>query len=102
MSIQNTAITTTPVAIYTSTGNTVVSTVHILNYSNSPLTANVWVVPMGLSTTPLTQIYSTYTITALNTLIMQEKFALSDGDAIYASVSTDDTSASSTVSYVGM
>jgi hypothetical protein len=57
-------------------------------------------VPSGLTANALTVIYSNVSISAYNTLITQEKFALSSGDAIYANVSAS-TGVASTISYVG-
>lgn len=102
MAIQNTALTTTAQSVYTSTGNTVVSTMHIPNYTGNPITCNVWVVPNGGSPTFTNIIYGNLTITAYNTLVVdKEKFILANGDALYANVSDASTS-SCTVTYIGV
>jgi hypothetical protein len=102
MSVQNTALTTTAQAVYTSTGNTVVSTMHIPNYTGTPVTCNVWVVPNGGIPSFTNIIYGNLTITAYNTLVIdREKFILADGDTLHANVSAD-SSASTTVTYTGL
>jgi len=102
MSIQNTALSGTAIAIYTSTGNTVISTMHIPNYTAAPITANVWLVPSGGTPSFTNIIYGNVTITAYNTLVVdREKFVLDNGDAIYANVSAS-SSASASVTYVGI
>lgn len=101
MSLQNAALTNSaPVAIYTSSGNNVISTMHICNDTASTVYANVYMVPSGFSANALTMIYGNVSITAYNTLITQEKFALANGDAVYANVSAS-SGVSSTISYVG-
>jgi hypothetical protein len=102
MSVQNTALTTTAQSVYTSTGNTVVSTMHVPNYTGSPITCNVWVVANGGAPSFTNIIYGNVTITAYNTLVIdREKFILANGDALHANVSVD-SSASATVTYVGI
>lgn len=102
MSVQNTALSTSAQSIYTSTGNTVISTMHIPNYTGSPITCNVWVVPNGGIPSYTNIIYGNVTITAYNTLVVdREKFVLANGDALYANVSVN-SSASSTITYAGL
>ncbi|CAB4132836.1 hypothetical protein UFOVP257_5 [uncultured Caudovirales phage] len=102
MSVQNTALTTSAQSVYTSTGNTVVSTMHIPNYTGTPITCNVWVVANGGSPTFTNIIYGNVTITAYNTLVVdREKFILGNGDALYANVSVN-SSASATITYTGI
>jgi hypothetical protein len=102
MSVQNTALTTTAQSIYTSAGNTVVSTMHVPNYTGTLITCNVWVVPNGGSPTNTNIIYANVTITGYNTLVVdREKFVLANGDALHANVSANN-SASSTITYAGL
>jgi hypothetical protein len=101
MSLQNTSLNSSaPAAIYTSSGNTVISTMHICNDTASTVYANVYMVPNGFTANALTMIYGNVSISAYNTLITQEKFALANGDAVYANVSVS-TGVSSTISYIG-
>ena len=102
MAILNTALTTTAAPIYTSSGNSATTVIHLCNYANNGATANVWVVPNGLTANALTIVYSNVSLTAQNTLVVDtEKLILSNGDAIYANVSIDG-SVSATVSYIGI
>lgn len=102
MSIINTALTTTAANIYVSSGNSATTVLHFCNYANAGATANVWVVPAGLTANALTIIYSNVSLTAQNTLVVDtEKLILSNGDAIVANVSING-SVTATVSYIGI
>lgn len=102
MAIRNSSITTVATPVYTSSGNSATTVMHLCNYTNSSVTANVWIVPTGLTANTLTIIYSNVTITGFNTLVIDtEKFILGNGDAIYANCSAN-TSISGTVSYIGI
>ena len=102
MSIINTALTTTAANIYVSSGNSATTVLHFCNYANVGATANVWVVPAGLTANALTIIYSNVSLTAQNTLVVDtEKLILSNGDAIVANVSING-SVTATVSYIGI
>jgi hypothetical protein len=102
MSIINTSLTTVAQPIYTSSGNSATTVIHFCNYTNSGATANVWVVPTGLSANSSTIIYSNVALTAQNTLVVDtEKLILSNGDAIYANV-TANSAVTATVSYIGI
>jgi hypothetical protein len=102
MSIINTALTTTAANIYVSSGNSATTVLHFCNYANLGATANVWVVPAGLTANSGTIIYSNVLLTAQNTLVVDtEKLILSNGDAIVANVSING-SVTATVSYIGI
>jgi hypothetical protein len=102
MAIQNTALTTTATAIYVSSGNSAVSTIHLCNYTSSPITANLYVAASsGNVANNTTIVYGGVTISAYNTLIIdREKLVLAGGDTIYANVSSA-SAATATVSYMG-
>jgi len=102
MAILNTTLTTTASPIYVSSGNNAVTTVHLCNYTSSSVQANVYLAPStGNVANNTTVIYGNVTIGAYNTLIIyQEKFVLSNGDTIYANVSTN-SSVTATVSSLG-
>jgi aminopeptidase C len=102
MAIQNTALTTTATAIYVSSGNSAVSTIHLCNYTASPVTANLYLASStGNVANSTTVIYGNVTISAYNTLIVhQEKFVLANGDTVWANVSTAGA-VSATVSSMG-
>ena len=103
MAIKNTSLTTTAQSIFTSVGNTVVSTIHLCNYTGSAVQANVYLAPStGNVANGSTIIYGNVTITAYNTLIIyQEKFILANGDTVYANVSAP-SSVTATVSSTGI
>lgn len=103
MAIQNTAVTdSTAASIYTSTGASAITTIHIANYTNATVVANVYVVPSGSAAGNATIIYPNYSITAYNTLIIDsEKFIFEDGDAIMANCSAAN-SLTATVSSIGI
>lgn len=102
MAITNASLTTTASAVYTSNGGSATTVVHLCNYTGSPVVANVWLVPSGNSADSSTIIYSNVSLTGYNTLVIDtEKFIFSDGDAIYANVSVDN-SVTATVSYIGI
>jgi len=101
MSLQNASIpNTTATAIYTSSGNNVISTVHICNNTNATIYANVYLVQNTFIANAVNIIYGNVAVSAYNTLITQEKFALGTGDAVYANAST--TGLSATISYIGI
>jgi len=102
MAIVNANVTTIASPVYTSSGNTVITTVHLCNYSGSTVQANVYVVPSGFVANALTTIYGNVSITPYNTLIIyQEKLVLQNGDAVYANVSAN-VSVSATTSAIGI
>lgn len=102
MAITNTSLTTTAAAVYTSVGGSATTVVHLCNYTGTTVTANVWLVPNGDTADSGTIIYSNVSLTGQNTLVIDtEKFIFTNGDAIYANVSADN-SVTATVSYIGI
>lgn len=103
MAIQNTTVTDSAASsVYTSSGSSAITTIHIANYTNTTITANVFVVPSGGSAGNNTIIYSNYSITAYNTLVIDsEKFILDNGDAIMANCNAAN-SLTATVSSIGI
>lgn len=103
MAIKNTAVTTTAQSIFTSVGNTAITTIHLCNYSASPVQANVYLAPSTSNVAGAASvIYGNVTISAYNTLIIyQEKFVLAGGDTVYANVSSNST-VTATVSSIGI
>lgn len=102
MAILNTAVTTTASPIFVSSGNNALTTIHLCNYSGSPVQANIYAAPSTANVANnSTVIYGNVTISAYNTLIIyQEKFILANGDTIYANVSTN-SAVTATVSTMG-
>lgn len=103
MAIKNTAVTTTAQSIFTSVGNTAITTVHLCNYSASSVQANVYLSPStGNAASLATVIYGNVTIAAYNTLIIDtEKFVLANGDTMWANASTN-SAVTATVSSIGI
>lgn len=105
MAIANTSLTNTAANIVVNgAGNTTaITTIHLANYTNFTQTVNVYVVPGGSVAGNSTVIYSTYPITAYNTLIVfAEKFILSGtGDAIMANCANSNA-VTATVSSIGI
>jgi hypothetical protein len=101
MSLQNASLTTsTATAIYTSSGNNAISTIHICNTTGVNAYANIYMVPSTFTANSTNQIYADYYISPFNTLITQEKFALGNGDMIFANANVAGISA--TISYIGI
>jgi hypothetical protein len=103
MSISNTVLSTTPTAIYTSTGSSVVTLLYFCNTSGSSKNVNLWLVPNGVAGAYANnQVYSNYTITASDTLILdKEKIILDNGDSIYANANAV-ASITTTIGYVAI
>jgi hypothetical protein len=102
MAVSNTVLTTSPSAVYTSSGNTVVTLLYFCNTSGGTRTVNVYVVPSGGSATSSTQIYKNVSITASDTLIIDsEKIILENGDKIFADADSN-SSVTTTVGYIAL
>jgi hypothetical protein len=103
MAIQNIAVTdSTATSIYTSTGDSAITTIHIANYTGATVVANVFVVPSGSFAGNDTVIYSNYSITAYNTMVIDtEKFILENGDGVFANCNAAN-SLTATVSSIGI
>ncbi len=102
MAILNSNVTTVATSIYTSTGNSAITTIHLCNYSANPVQANLYLVPNGGVASNDNIIYANTNVSSYNTLIVYaEKFILSNGDAVYANVSAD-ASVTATVSSIGI
>jgi hypothetical protein len=102
MAIKNSSVTATTAAnIYVSSGNTVITTIHLCNYSGSVVTANLYLAPSGNVAGVNNIIYANTSISAYNTLIIyQEKFVLNNGDTIQANCSAGNA-VTATISYLG-
>jgi hypothetical protein len=103
MSITNTALSTGAAAnVYTSSGNSVVSTLHICNFSATAQTVNVYIVPSGTEANSTNIIYSNVSIASYNTYVVdKEKFILANSDSIRANANSAST-VSVSVTYTGM
>jgi len=103
MSITNTALSNSvATSVYTSSGNSVVSTMHLCNFTNSTQSVNVFVVPSGTIANTVNIIYSNVSIAAYNTYVVdKEKFVLANGDMIQANCNSA-SSVSVSITYAGM
>lgn len=102
MAINNTALTATATSIYTSSGSSAITTIHLCNYTASTASANIFAVPSGGTAGNSNVLYSNVQITAYNTLIIyQEKFILDNGDKIYANCDASNK-ITATVSSIGI
>ena len=103
MAINNTAISTGIAgSIYSSTGSSAITTIHLCNYTANNTYANIYLVPSGGTAGTQNIIYANVSVTAYNTLIVYaEKFILGNGDAIYANCGAAGT-ITATVSSIGI
>lgn len=86
MSIENTTLTGTPTAIFTSVGgsNAVVST-YFCNPTAADIEFSVYAVPVGASADDTTVIYHNINATTTDTYVLDtEKLLLSPGEALFA------------------
>lgn len=92
MSISTANVTTTTANTYVSTGNTAVTFLSLTNYTSSPVTANIYVVPTGDTAGVLNIAAANIQLTAEDTFqfyASNEKLILADGDSIQVNASTD-------------
>lgn len=91
MPVVNANLAVSAANIYTSSGNTVVSTMHFCNVDSSDRTMDLYVVPSGQTITAARQIYKTLNIPTLDTYaITNERLVLGNGDTIAAAASSAD------------
>lgn len=103
MAIQTTQLTSTSVStVYTSSGNSAITTVYFCNTSGATVQANVYAVASGGTATAATQIYSQLTIAGYDTYIMEmERLLYVDGDTLQVKSSATN-GLTVTVSYTGI
>lgn len=105
MSVINANLGTAATAIYTSSGQTVVTLLYFCNVSGSTKLANLYIVPASQSSVgaqTYNQIYANYAITTSDTLVVSsEKIILNNGDALYAN-SNASPSLTATVGYISL
>jgi len=94
MSISNNILSNTVSQVYSSTGNSAITTMYFCNLSPNTLSVNVHLVPFlqqsGLGPSWLNIFYSNLSILSNDTYIVAtERLLLSDGDAIWADASGD-------------
>ncbi len=102
MAIQSTALTTGNTTVYTSAGNSVVTTMYFCNTSNtSTINFTLYAVPSGSVASLTNMIYNSVLITATDTYVIDtEKLLLSAGDSLV--VGTTVAGLSVTLSYMSI
>lgn len=102
MAVANANLQVAAANIYTSTGNTVVSSMHFCNVDSSDRTMDLYVVPSGQAIDATRQIYKTLNVPTLDTYaITNERLVLGNGDAIAAAASSADKIIA-TITYVSV
>lgn len=103
MSITNYVLVTSPANIYSSSGNTVVSTMYFCNNHTSAINLNVFLLPNGATVANLNyQIYKDVQLASGDTYVVDmEKLVLANGDKISANATVANV-VTATVSYVGI
>jgi hypothetical protein len=102
MAITNASITTTVGSVFTSVGNTAITTAYLCNQTPTTITANVYLVANAQSLASNCQIYSNLSIAPNDTYVLEwERILLSNGDTLQANASLA-TGLVATVSYTGI
>lgn len=89
MSIVNATLTnSTATAVYTSTGNSAVTTMYFCNKTAVPATINLFVVSTGFQANGINIIYSNLSIAGNDTYVMEaERILFNNGDFVAANSS---------------
>jgi len=96
MTIALAQVTSSPDAIYTSSGNTAITSLTLCNWGPSSVTANLYVVPSGYSADTTTIALSSVVITSTETAqlyMFAEKLLLGPGDTICANTTANTVTA---------
>lgn len=102
MALSQATLTASATTIFTSTGNSAVTTMYLCNYSATDRTATIYLVPNGNVAGNGNIIYKEVPIAAGDTYIIDtERLVLANGDMVQALASST-TSITMTVSYVGV
>lgn len=102
MAITNASISTTVGNVFTSVGNTAITTAYLCNQTATTIVANLYLVANAQALLPNCQIYSNLSIAANDTYILEwERILLNNGDMLQANASTA-TGLVATVSYTGI
>lgn len=102
MALSQTTLTTSAGIVFTSSGNSAVTTVYLCNYGLSDRTATIYLVQSGSSASNTNIIYKDVAIAAGDTYIIDtERLVLGNGDSVQALASAN-SSITMTVSYVGV
>ena len=102
MAITNANILTSATTVYTSTGNTVISTLHLCNQSVASVSVNLNLVPSTIAVGANNLIYKSLVITSGDTYVIEnERFILGNGDFISCTANTAN-SVIATTTYTGI
>ncbi len=102
MAITNANILATATTVYTSTGNTVISTLHLCNQSVASVSVNLNLVPSTIAVGANNLIYKSLVITPGDTYVIEnERFILGNGDFISCTANTAN-SVIATTTYTGI
>lgn len=102
MALSQATLTGSATAVYTSSGQSAVTTMYLCNYSGSDTTVTVYLVATGGTASNSNIIYKTVPIAAGDTYIIDtERLVLGDGDMVQA-LAAATSSVTMTISYVGV
>lgn len=102
MALSQATLTASATTIFTSSGNSAVTTMYLCNYSVTDRTVTIYLVPSGGVAGNGNIIYKEVPIAAGDTYIIDtERLVLANGDMVQALASAT-TSITMTISYVGV
>jgi len=102
MSIVNRTLTTSPYAVYTSSGQSVITLGYFCNTDSQTRYINLWLVPNGNNADVSNIIYSNVAIAKSDTMVLdKEKIILDNGDALYANATSAGVVVT-TIGYIGL
>ena len=102
MALSQLTLTASATAVYTSSGNSAVTTMYLCNYSATDRTVTIYLVQSGGSAGNSNIIYKDVPIAAGDTYIIDtERLVLGDADSVRA-LASGTSSITMTVSYVGV
>jgi hypothetical protein len=84
MALTNTTLTTSPAALFTSTGTNAVIVMYLCNIGATPAQFSLYAVPHGGTANSSTVIYSEVSLTGGDTYVLDtERLLLDNGDSIW-------------------
>ena len=102
MAITNANVAATDTTIYTSSGNTVISTLHLCNQSGGTVTCSLNLVGSGGSVGANNLVYKNISISASDTYVIEtERFILGNGD-FFSAISNVANAVIATTTYTGI
>ena len=102
MAISNANVAATDTTVYTSSGNTVISTMHLCNQSGGAVLSSLNLVPSGGSVSTSNLVYKNLSIAAADTYVIEtERFILGNGD-FFSAISNVANAVIVTTTYTGI